>query len=89
MMSAFYLESAEKSATHTLHDSNAVAQRDGQYPYAVVFTHDGSYTYRLAGDSADTTSKFLAGVVYAMRPKLLKATGAPSGATTCTLWYRS
>ena len=88
-MGTHNIESAEKSATHTLHDSNAVAKRDGQYPYAVIFTHDGSYTYRLAQDSADTTSKFLAGVVYAMRPKLLKATGAPSGATTCTLWYRS
>lgn len=88
-MSSYLLGSAEKSATHTLHDSNAVEQRDGSYPYAVVFTHDGSYTYRLAQDSADTTSKFLAGVVYAMRPKLLKKTGAPDGATTCTLWYRS
>lgn len=88
-MGTHNIESAEKSATHTLHDTNEVAKRDGSYPYAVVFTHDGSYTYRLAQDSADTTSKFLAGVVYAMRPKLLKATGAPSGATTCTLWYRS
>ncbi len=88
-MGTHNIESAEKSATHTLHDSDAVAKRDGQYPYAVIFTHDGSYTYRLVGDTAGTTSKFLAGVVYAMRPQLLKATGAPSGASRCTLWYRS
>lgn len=85
---SYNIESAEKSATHTLHDSTAVAKRDGQYPYAVIVPVTGSYTYRLVNDTADTTSVLTAGLVYAMRPRLIKAAGAPAGATTATVWYR-
>lgn len=87
-MSTYNLESAERSATHTLHDTTAVAKVAGKYPYALSVTTEGSYTVRLKNDSADTTLYLLVGVVYPLVPALIKATGAPSGATTCVVFYR-
>ena len=59
---SFRLESAEYAATHTCHDSTAVATHSGAYPYAVIFPTAGNYTYRLKGNTADVTSYFAAGI---------------------------
>lgn len=89
-MSTFNVESAERSGTHTLHDSTAVAKAGSplKYPFGIMVSVSGNYTYRLSKDTADTTTYFAAGVLYPLRPILIKATGAPAGATTCTVFYR-
>jgi hypothetical protein len=76
------VDKALRSALHTLSDSASCTAG----AIAVVVDTSGTYTLRLLNDSADVTIYLLAGIIYAMEPKLIKTTGSPSSAKATLLF---
>ena len=71
---------ANKSASHTLHDSTELDPNVGFIP-----DQDGSFNGRLRGDTSDVTFNVLGGVFYPFDIKLAKSTSA-SGVTALRVY---